>query len=497
MTMTSITENTSTINKNQPRWLIATAGLALFWVIFLWNFWERGIYALGINATVFLVLVLALFLQSLHATRRLAVCDLFWIAPFIIIAASYALYDNQFWKITSLIVVPVIFVVFYVQAFTPANTRWTLTFFGRIAVHCFSIIKYFGTVSEGYISLVAPNKATRRRMLIRIIIGLTILIIISVTVIIPLLASADTAFKTAVDTVYQWLQKFISLSFWYRALVFIILSLLFAAALFAWNQLFKTKETKDTVQLLDPIISGIVLGGILVLYLLFLGIQFNHLWIGKLPFDFRETEQLVKSGFWQLLFLSVLNIVIYFFVYKKTVPAVQYVLTAFTGASLLLLASAGYRMGLYVTYYGLSYEKFFASYAVLYCAILFAWLITKLFAHTPADILKFITLLFLWMYALVAISPVEQFILRTNVALAKRPDSRIRLFEMTMLSSDVLKTVKYYNQTGRLQENTSYLAQKDQSFDWQPWIERQEQQIKDKSWYEYNLMNILSRSGKY
>jgi len=145
----------------------------------------------------------------------------------------------------------------------------------------------------------------------------------------------------------------------------------------------------------------------------------------------------------------------------------------------------------------LSYEKFFASYAVLYCAILFAWLITKLFAHTPADILKFITLLFLWMYALVAISPVEQFILRTNVALAKRPDSRIRLFEMTMLSSDVLKTVKYYNQTGRLQENTSYLAQKDQSFDWQPWIERQEQQIKDKSWYEYNLMNILSRSGKY
>jgi len=162
-----------------------------------------------------------------------------------------------------------------------------------------------------------------------------------------------------------------------------------------------------------------------------------------------------------------------------------------------LLASAGYRMGLYVTYYGFSYEKFFASYTVIYCAILFIWLIIKLFAKQRANILKFLIVLFLWMYSIVAIFPVEQFILRANIALSNIKESRIRLFEMTMLSPDVLSTVKKYQQQGLLKEKTGYLSREkenkqDEDFDWQPWIERQEKIISDKIWYEKNLINIVS-----
>lgn len=492
------TNSTDIIHKDAgKRRLLSAAGLALFWVIFIWNFFESGVYALGINTTVFLLLALALFLQPLNASRKLSFRDMFWIVPFVLIAISYSLYDNPFWKITSVLIVPASFVVFYLQAFAPAVTRWILSFFFQIALRFLSIVKNFGAVSEGYMALVAPNNASRRRVFVRILIGIFILIIIAVVVVIPLLADADAVFGTAVDAVYEWLKTFIFISFWYRVLAFLALSFLFASALISWGRNMDVPEKQNTQKRLDPIITSIVLGGILVLYLLFLGIQFNHFWVGKLPFDFGKTEQLVKSGFWELLFLSVLNIGVYFFVYKKTVSALQYMLVAFTGASLFLLASAGYRMGLYVTYYGFSYEKFFASYAVIYCAILFVWLIAKLFSSAPADILKFVAVLFLWMYAIAAVLPVEQFILRANVALAERQGSRIRLFEMKMLSSDVLGTIKQYNQNGLLQENAGYLSKEGEPvsdiklFDWQPWIEKQEQMVADKKWYEYNLMNVL------
>lgn len=486
--MTPFRDRTASVHPGvvQPYWLCATAGLALFWVVFLWNFWERGPFALGINAAVFLLLALLLLVQPLLALRSLAARDFAWIIPFVLMSASFAIYDNPFWKMTSILIMPVAFAVFYLQAFTAATARWTPAFFGRIALRCLSIIQCIGTVGEGYTALLAPQDALRRRVIVRIIAGLVILTIVAVVIVIPLLASADTAFKTAVDAVYGWLGTFISLTVWYRAFVFLILSFLFAAVLVAWGRPFTTAEETGSAKDIDPIVAGIVLGGLLVLYLLFLGIQLSRLWVGELPFDFQETESLVKSGFWQLLFLSILNILVYFFVYRKTVSVVQYLLVAFTGASLLLLASAGYRMGLYVTYYGFSYEKFFASYAVLYCAILFGWLIAKLFARTPADIVKFVALLFIWMYALVAVFPVEQFIVRTNVALAQREDSRIRLFEMTMLSPDVLGIVKQYNQAGRLQENGA-----EKPSDWQPWIREQEERIADKAWYEYTLGNLV------
>ena len=167
----------------------------------------------------------------------------------------------------------------------------------------------------------------------------------------------------------------------------------------------------------------------------------------------------------------------------------------FSAASLLLLVSAGYRMGLYVTYYGLSYEKFFASYTVVYSAILFIWLIGQLFKKTRANILKFAVFLFLWMYAVAAILPVEQFILRANVTLASMAESRVRLWELSMLSQDVLFLVKEYEQQGLLKRDSgnSDLEKDDQtkSDDWQPWMEKREREIFDKVWYERNFMNMI------
>ena len=464
--------------------LLLSAALAVFWVIFLWNFWSTGIYALGLNAAIFWLLLFGLFFFVLHRSGHYSRYDLCWIIPISLIMLSYAIYDNPFLKLVSLLVIPLAIGIFYNQAYLPdKNDRlWNFDFVLKIISRFFSFLGEIGQTAKLYMGLVAPADKTKERVILRIILGLILFLIIAFTIFIPLLSSADPIFAIKVQGIYGWFLKVVALSFVYKLLVFIFLSLLFFSVLAAWSKIFDYKEKEAAGKNIDPIISGIVLGGILVLYLLFLWVQINYLWVGSLPFDFKETENLVKSGFWQLLFLTAVNILIYFFTYKKTVPLVQRILTAFTITSLFLLVSAGYRMGLYVTYYGFSYEKFFASYTVIYCAILFVWLISKLFIAKRANIVKFLLILFLWMYALISVFPVEQFILRTNVALSGLKGSRIRLFELTMLSPDVLSLVKEYQKNGKLVNKES---------DWNPWIKRQEEKISNKLWYEKNLFNFL------
>ena len=190
---------------------------------------------------------------------------------------------------------------------------------------------------------------------------------------------------------------------------------------------------------------------------------------------------------------------------------VQKILAVFTVASLLLLCSAAWRMGLYVIYYGFSYEKFFAVYTVIYCAILFVWLVSRLFVNRRSDVIKFMVVLFIWMYALLTLLPVEQFILRTNVALSQLQDSHVRLAELTMLSPDVLDQVREYQKEDKLKEvnmerfflssptNDPTLLERDMNYaaeGWDRWIERQEDVISSKAWYETNVMDWLMVSDR-
>ena len=63
--------------------------LAVFWVIFLWGFFERGPYALGINAAVFLLLALGLLGNVFPAERPMwSKQQWAWLVPLVLIAVS-------------------------------------------------------------------------------------------------------------------------------------------------------------------------------------------------------------------------------------------------------------------------------------------------------------------------------------------------------------------------------------------------------------------------
>lgn len=466
--------------------LVCCPALALFWVLFIWGFWNKGVYALGLNAFLFFLFFLLAAVWFLHDEKSYERRDLFWIIPLALVALSFLIYGNPFIKLVSLLAFPSLSAVLinYGSLKGKDGRQWDLDFVWRIIGRIFSIFVKIGEAISLYFGVISPRDKKNKSIIGRTVLGSVLFLIISSIFIIPLLSSADPVFAERILFIYKWTNGIISEAFFNKAVVFIALSILLLAAFLAWGRAFDFAEKEESDKKLDPIISGIILAGILGLYLLFLWVQVERLWVGSLPVNFKETENLVKSGFWQLFFLSGINTLIYFLLYRKTNSLVQKILTVFTLASLFLLVSAGQRMALYDIFYGLSYEKFFASYAVIYSAILFSWLAFRLFRKERANVLKFLVFLFLWMYGLVTILPVEQIILRSNVALAKRPDTRINLYESTMLSPDVLGTVKKLKAEG-------VLAGGGKGNGWQDWIEEQEGRISSKKWYEKSLTDYL------
>ena len=454
--------------------------LSFFFIIFLWGVWSREVFALGINLALYLTGVTLFFVYRLKKDKKYVASDLAWITPLLLLSVSFALYENPFFKTFSILVFPVMLTLFYGYAWVERKNEidWDAFFIIKIVKHVLSFLAFFLTSAELLFHTVYNRESAKNGMGKRVLIGLGLLLL-ALLVIVPLLSSADPLFADKLKPFYDAITEILSTSIIAKIIVFAVLSIGTLTALSAWGRSHQITNNSKEVKL-DIVITSIVLGGIFVIYLLFLWIQVDRLWVGTLPFNFEETENLIKGGFWQLLFLSLVNIGIFFLLYRKTASLGQKLLGIFSFASLLLLVSSAHRMVLYVTYYGFSYEKFYASYAVLFCAILFLWLISRLFVSKKSNVVKFLTFQFLWMFALVSIFPVELFILKSNMLLVAKPDSKIRLYEMAMISPDILTQIKKYKDEGKLIEE----------FDWNPWIEKQEKRIQNKKWYEFTLSAI-------
>lgn len=445
-----------------------------------WGFWDKGVLALGWNATVFWLAFLG-FLYHQSPSSGMKKKSVIWI-PLVLMSLSFGLYENPWLKFISLAVLPLSTGMFYLYGqMKNANSRWWgFNFLAQLGHYFISpVLKTEKSVMQigNEIFRFKTNKRAKS-----ILLGLVLLFILLIVVVIPLLASADEVFNSYVVVLTEAMQDLIEGNLVWRIFSFALLSVAFLAIFMGWINPIELKDEPE-LKAHDDWISGIVLGGLLGTYLLFLYIQLSYLFVGTLPLDFDSTVQFVKSGFWQLFFLSILNGLLFFSFYRRTQKHVQVILKVFIITSGLLLISAGWRMALYVTNYGFSYEKFFAAYTTVFGLLVFLILVWSSFSKKKQNLFKTFSFMALWFYAIATILPIEQIILKSNVALAEREDSRIELYELTMLSADV------YN----IAEREYVLWGKDGFEYWDAWLEERETEIKERDWFETNLSLVLNK----
>lgn len=129
-------------------------GLALFWVVFIWGFWQNGVFALGLNAFVFFSGALFLFFWTGYKRQYYGKRDLAWIIPLFLIAFSFLLYDNPFLKVFSLLVLPAFGALFinFGNLAAKARRHWDINFVLQLISR---ILSFLARINEIQLCLTA------------------------------------------------------------------------------------------------------------------------------------------------------------------------------------------------------------------------------------------------------------------------------------------------------------------------------------------------------
>ncbi|MDE6129862.1 MAG: DUF4173 domain-containing protein, partial [Lachnospiraceae bacterium] len=187
--------------------------------------------------------------------------------------------------------------------------------------------------------------------------GTGIYIVVGITLGIPLfcvigllLMSADTIFY---DITYGIVEKMFigtGLENFFRVLFTVILMFFMAYCIMAYlcKKTFSEeyKERKQT----EAVLAITVLAPIMVLYLVFCGIQIVFLFLGKMILEGYTYAEYARQGFFQLLVVCIINLALVLsgHAYFKENKVLKGMLTVVSACTYIMIDSSAYRMILYI-----------------------------------------------------------------------------------------------------------------------------------------------------
>ncbi|MDD3220348.1 MAG: DUF4173 domain-containing protein [Lachnospiraceae bacterium] len=280
-----------------------------------------------------------------------------YFAGMMILGVGNACTTSEFFLFFNWVGIALLFVVAMVHQFYNDET-WNFTaYFKRLVVlffsscaHLFSVISH----GAGYVKDKENNKDKR---LIYVGLGLAIAFG-ALCVIFPLLVSSDMIFHQVFGSMINHIDMVSILLMTGMVLAGTALSYAFLCGLCRRN-LLNTKAGREYNA--NSIIGITFTAVIAVVYMFYSGIQIIYLFIGLengLP-DGVTYSQYAHSGFWQLLFVSIINFCMVLLcknLFSES-KILNVLLTVISLCTFVMIASAMYRMILYVQEYNLTFLR--------------------------------------------------------------------------------------------------------------------------------------------
>ena len=292
--------------------------------------------------------------------------------PIFILSLNSYISGSELWKTTNFFVILLLYCTMILIIGGKLNLKKdSFEFIIKIMAKIFEPFMNF-TIPLKWYSLIEGN-ASKRLIIKRFIIG-GIISIPCVIFLLIMLSSADMIFSGKMNSVFNWIFDVINFNYIIKLLYGIFVGLyLFGLlySLFDNNTLIKkhgdlnhnnNKDLQNKVHG-DLIVFNILLFSILIVYSFFIMIQFKYLFSSvELPYGLNYSDY-ARRGFFELLFLSVLNIglilvTIHFlkekiYVEKCKWAQITKIFMLYLGLlTLVMLISSFYRMMLYDNEYG-------------------------------------------------------------------------------------------------------------------------------------------------
>ena len=291
-------------------------------------------------------------------------------------------------------------------------------------------------------------------------------------ILIVILANADMVFSIKTESFFDGLLSVISGNTLFKGIIGIVMGLfLFGIVYNSYHTIAQPTQTQKQYKG-DLVIINILISTILVIYTLFVAIQFKYLFAGStLPNGLTYT-QYARKGFFELLALTGVNIAAILTVTKLTktheggwlkfTKVLCHYLCAIT---IVLLVSSFYRMFLYTNDDGLTRLRFFVMGFLAFEAI--GLVITFIYIHKPKfNIVLVYTLLALTYYAVLNIVPADNIIAKNQIDKYLKNQRKDVTYTFT-LSADAVPAMEYlYSNTDDEQiknQITQFIKDKTQS----------------------------------
>ena len=186
----------------------------------------------------------------------------------------------------------------------------------------------------------------------------------------------------------------------------------------------------------DPQIAVTITMLLFILYVLFCGIQAIYLFTGgftALPDGFTYA-QYARRGFFELLAITCFNILLILLftnIFRKG-RALRSLLTAITGCTYIIIASAAYRMLLYIGAYHMSFLRLFVLLFLLIDALVLAGIIISIY-NKSFPLFGYCVAVVSICYLIFSFGRPDYFIARYNISHTKQFD----LEELSYLVNDL------------------------------------------------------------
>lgn len=374
-------------------------------------------YKLRLNVFIFYTILLAVTGYIMHRDNNLAVKPfIFFSAAFLCMASAYFRYTFYGYIGMGIVLLPVVYVLLTVY-----SSKHDYASDIKAAL-------FRGVCSIGFIHMIVVAIASlkrkddrKKKLFLHILIGVGITAVL-LTIILPLMLSADEMFKVKLFDMFG--ESNIG-TFILKTILSAFIAMLFFGFLYLITaHRFKQKEKAKPMEL--PSVTAVIITIILalaVVFTFFAVVQFRYLFGGvtsDLPDNF-SYAQYAREGYFQLVVLSILNFAIIlsciFFSKKGNLAArrtIKIILTYFNLLNIYLLVSAAYKMKLYQNEFGMTTSRFVVYILLLFEAILIIALMVKIFMQNM-NYVKLAVFFSVGFWAIVSLVNVEAVALKYNI----------------------------------------------------------------------------------
>lgn len=340
-----------------------------------------------------------------------------------ILAANFFLYDNMVFYSLNLLALPVLVIFHIVLITSPKNINWSKpVFIFYLFSKLLDSIKFNFSFAKGSGKFFKEGADEKKyQVWKKVIVGVAISIPV-LFIVLNLLMSADSQFERIIGNFPQWFDVMSSENI-FRCIVVLI----YTFAFFGLMQVLIQRK----IQVIDPqnnnqfikfddIIALTVLVLINSVYLLFVLVQFKYFFSGTLQGDYTYA-QYARRGFFELLFVTMINLSITVFVIsfvkstgKNVKRIMKIMLSILILSSVIILSSAFMRMLMYEEAYGFTFTRVLVHSFMIFLLIIIAYTLVRIWLER-ISLFHFYFIAGLLYYTCINIINIDQIVVNENI----------------------------------------------------------------------------------